>query len=117
MKVRLRRRSPSSSPRATLQQKNQKMYTPLTNVSFLVLYMFLHVIVFFCVKIPNFVLVLSPIEFDALKDVGMKMAALTPEDLQKMRAELWYGEHHAVDDKGFLMITRIPIKSFERILL
>ncbi|XDV14847.1 hypothetical protein PO909_015026 [Leuciscus waleckii] len=31
---------------------------------------------------------LSPIEFDALKDVGMKMAALTPEDLQKMRAEL-----------------------------
>lgn len=31
---------------------------------------------------------LSPVEFDALKDVGMKMAALTPEDLQKMKAEL-----------------------------
>ncbi|KAK7161944.1 hypothetical protein R3I94_004571 [Phoxinus phoxinus] len=31
---------------------------------------------------------LSPIEFDALKDVGLKMAALKPEDLQKMRAEL-----------------------------
>ncbi|XP_043103824.1 DNA-directed RNA polymerase I subunit RPA49 [Puntigrus tetrazona] len=30
---------------------------------------------------------LSPNEFDALKDVGAKMAALTPEDLQKMRAE------------------------------
>ncbi|XP_051983371.1 DNA-directed RNA polymerase I subunit RPA49 [Xyrauchen texanus] len=28
---------------------------------------------------------LSPIEFDALKDVGVKMAELTPEDLQKMR--------------------------------
>ncbi|RXN04693.1 DNA-directed RNA polymerase I subunit RPA49 [Labeo rohita] len=31
--------------------------------------------------------VLSPNEFDALKDVGAKMAALTPEDLQKMKAE------------------------------
>ncbi|KAI2668627.1 DNA-directed RNA polymerase I subunit RPA49 [Labeo rohita] len=30
---------------------------------------------------------LSPNEFDALKDVGAKMAALTPEDLQKMKAE------------------------------
>uniref|UniRef100_A0A671MF39 RNA polymerase I subunit E n=1 Tax=Sinocyclocheilus anshuiensis TaxID=1608454 RepID=A0A671MF39_9TELE len=30
---------------------------------------------------------LSPNEFDSLKDVGAKMAALTPEDLQKMRAE------------------------------
>uniref|UniRef100_A0A673G579 DNA-directed RNA polymerase I subunit RPA49-like n=1 Tax=Sinocyclocheilus rhinocerous TaxID=307959 RepID=A0A673G579_9TELE len=30
---------------------------------------------------------LSPNEFDSLKDVGAKMAALTPEDLLKMRAE------------------------------
>uniref|UniRef100_A0A8C2HGJ4 RNA polymerase I subunit E n=1 Tax=Cyprinus carpio TaxID=7962 RepID=A0A8C2HGJ4_CYPCA len=30
---------------------------------------------------------LSPNEFEALKDVGAKMAALTAEDLQKMRAE------------------------------
>ncbi|XP_073699322.1 DNA-directed RNA polymerase I subunit RPA49 [Garra rufa] len=30
---------------------------------------------------------LSPNEFDALKDVGAKMAALTPEDLQKMKDE------------------------------
>ncbi|ROI16037.1 DNA-directed RNA polymerase I subunit RPA49 [Anabarilius grahami] len=45
----------------------------------------LHII--FCVKIPNFVLVLSEKEFDALKDVGMKMATLTPENLQEMRDE------------------------------
>ncbi len=51
----------------------------------------------FCVKILNFLLVLSLNEFDALKDVGAKMAALTPEDLQKMRAENWYAEHHAFD--------------------
>ncbi|XP_067297914.1 DNA-directed RNA polymerase I subunit RPA49 isoform X2 [Pseudorasbora parva] len=30
---------------------------------------------------------LSPTEFDALKDVGMKMSALTPGELQKMRDE------------------------------
>ncbi|KAK2908741.1 hypothetical protein Q8A67_004578 [Cirrhinus molitorella] len=30
---------------------------------------------------------LSPNELDALKDVGEKMAALTPEDLEKMKAE------------------------------
>lgn len=40
-----------------------------------------------CVKILNLLLVLSPNEFEALKDAGAKMAALTAEDLQKMRAE------------------------------
>ncbi len=58
----------------------------------------------FCVKILNFLLVLSLNEFDALKDVGAKMAALTPEDLQKMRAENWYGEHRAFDKFFFFFL-------------
>lgn len=89
-------------PCNTAAEKPEDVYSFDQCILFSSIYICFSTSFFFCVKIPNFVLVLSPIEFDALKDVGMKMAALTPEDLQKMRAELWYGEHHAVDDKGFL---------------
>lgn len=35
---------------------------------------------------------LSPFELEALKDVGAKMAELTPEDLKKMKEEGRYRE-------------------------